>query len=56
MSHHHYEETRQKCIECWVAENAAGIGHLFTDDCFMLSPIIESRWGRRECKPYYLGI
>src|ERR1035438_8457233 len=38
MSHHHYEETRQKCIECWVAENAAGIGHLFTDDCFMLSP------------------
>jgi uncharacterized protein (TIGR02246 family) len=38
MSHHHYEETRQKMIECYVAGNAAGIAHLFTDDCFMLPP------------------
>ncbi len=57
MSHHHYQETRRKCIECWVAENAAGIANLFTDDCFMLSPdnpIAMGKAGVQAFLPWYM--
>jgi ketosteroid isomerase-like protein len=38
MSHHHYEEVRQKYVEFYVAGNAAGLAQLFTDDSVTFPP------------------
>lgn len=53
MSHHHYEEIRQKYIDRYVAGDAAGLAKLFSEDCLMLPPDTPVAVGNAEVQALY---